>query len=793
MSDTVNVAPPDGPANPVPPDGSDDGPANPVSPDGSDDDDPPPSSHEDQPSGPQIVRLEKIKRKRHRRGDKKAKPGKPPWVHGTKKTFLAKRRDEWLRESEAGRAGSFYTKMAKLYVKKYGCDLKDDEDLAVDVEDPPDEAANEVVHDIPADEATKQSDCVKKMRGRIGQWYRGEYGNIAKSEKQAFKEIFTGVLDGSPAKPHRGRLIHFYSRKYYETRVKHQVEERLEALERVAARTGEAKPKHIDVISKVTAESWEAESPAFKHECEVAFAKEHEQAVKAWKAALPDSPTRTPEEMAASLDNAAFYLQPFVDAIHERFGMCATVLLAGPIGRHGGKIGVQSVHAGVTRGLAPVNWPTFDWRGFQDVETSMVGFAKEVYTQAECDARACQDETPAPAVRSAPPAATTGMAPPPVPAMDPPPPAGTPAEPPVSPAVPPRSSTPSSDPPHSPAPAVPPQDTMPPMGDKPEQDRTPDDDDDERTPSDDERDAEEVEARHREEEDDKWLGREDRVEWTTDLVSANRSFAGGRGWEDDWILCVKKFFDFEAAWGFQDGENIPPVRTNRPVEIGGWVNRGRVWGLPPSVGMMMGRRSSVGQAASLWVPRWWVWWRMMQPTEREEAEDGSLTRPEVADWSTMAKMYGKNGLVLVMASLYWWGCAAHRFDGDDREEWLAGVRDVTWVLERLLESGEISGNRTEPPEGEHNDEEKGEESDKGEEGSNKPNKRKRGAGVELETEGEEGGRKKKARKKRDTVAPRRTPRLRGEAAASTARATRSSTSKGDGKRPQPKATYRGRR
>jgi hypothetical protein len=42
-----------------------------------------------------------------------------------------------------------------------------------------------------------------------------------------------------------------------------------------------------------------------------------------------------------ALENAAFYLQPFVDAIQEKFGMCASILLAGPIGICGGKIGVQ--------------------------------------------------------------------------------------------------------------------------------------------------------------------------------------------------------------------------------------------------------------------------------------------------------------------------------------------------------------------------------------------------------------------------------------------------------------------
>jgi hypothetical protein len=38
--------------------------------------------------------------------------------------------------------------MSKLYVKKYGYHLADDQDLAEDVEDPPDEAADKVVHEV---------------------------------------------------------------------------------------------------------------------------------------------------------------------------------------------------------------------------------------------------------------------------------------------------------------------------------------------------------------------------------------------------------------------------------------------------------------------------------------------------------------------------------------------------------------------------------------------------------------------------------------------------------------------
>jgi hypothetical protein len=105
-------------------------------------------------------------------------------------------------------------------------------------------------------------------------------------------------LDAAPAKPQRGRIIHFYSRHFFDTRVKDRVDARMAALMRRATNSGDAPPRRIDVTAKVTAEVWEEETPAFKQECEVALDHEYQQALKAWEASLADSPTRTAEEIA---------------------------------------------------------------------------------------------------------------------------------------------------------------------------------------------------------------------------------------------------------------------------------------------------------------------------------------------------------------------------------------------------------------------------------------------------------------------------------------------------------------
>jgi hypothetical protein len=126
-----------------------------------------------------------------------------------------------------------------------------------------------------------------------------QYGYLLKSDKTAFQELFTGVLDGAPPKPQRGRMAHFYSRKFYDTRIKEEVEERLASLTRHAEREGGPPPKRIDVIAKVTAECWDRETPEFQRDCELALEREYQQVLKGWEASLSDSPTRTAEEIAA--------------------------------------------------------------------------------------------------------------------------------------------------------------------------------------------------------------------------------------------------------------------------------------------------------------------------------------------------------------------------------------------------------------------------------------------------------------------------------------------------------------
>jgi hypothetical protein len=89
----------------------------------------------------------------------------------------------------------------------------------------------------------------------------------------------------------------------------------------------------------------------------------------------------TEEINASALSNAAFYLQPFVDAIQERFKMNIAILLCGPTPDRGGAIEMHSVHAGTSRGLVRRIWPDFDRAGFEATRRSFREFSEHCFSK----------------------------------------------------------------------------------------------------------------------------------------------------------------------------------------------------------------------------------------------------------------------------------------------------------------------------------------------------------------------------------------------------------------------------
>lgn len=95
------------------------------------------------------------------------------------------------------------------------------------------------------------------------------------------------------------------------------------------------------------------------------------------------------------LKSIAPYLKNVADMILERTGMVCSIILAGPIPEEGGRLAVRrydltclslpsvltfiSMHAGLSKGAEPRDWPATDPVGWEEVENSIVKFARLVY------------------------------------------------------------------------------------------------------------------------------------------------------------------------------------------------------------------------------------------------------------------------------------------------------------------------------------------------------------------------------------------------------------------------------
>ncbi|KAJ6489341.1 hypothetical protein C8R47DRAFT_1274511 [Mycena vitilis] len=350
-----------------------------------------------------------------------------------------------------------------------------------------------------------------------------------------------------------------------------------------------------------------------------------------------------------------------------------------------------SVHSGQTRGLVPKDWPRYDPDGFRAMETSMVDFARNVFTQAECEARrtavqevdlppvpteqvgAGQQTTEAsgsswrsrirtqtsPAELAEPPVMTTTTTAPATTATGA---AGSIGE--------------------GGGACTTAESARGEGGGDDGGDNDGGDGSGGRKGGGNDRDSagsagedeeEEgpaaVEARIQLRIDRCWV-RKDRAKWTEEMKRAHKAFERGKAWGLEWAVCVDSFFDFEGACGNTDtGSQIPA--TGRPKPIGWWIGRGRPWDKTVDVGML-----GDSKTPESFVFNFWKWWMALQPDK--------------TDWSLLVKLHGKNGLLHVMAALLWWGeRVAVKENPLERIEWSSAVQDVSDVLTELLKPGVI--------------------------------------------------------------------------------------------------------
>ncbi|KAJ7027469.1 hypothetical protein C8F04DRAFT_1267041 [Mycena alexandri] len=330
---------------------------------------------------------------RQRRSRKKVngpKPGKRSWIFGTKLVFFTARAQEWMDANANGNLGLgvFYTKITNLYLLKYGYHLPDDEDLAEDTPDPTNpDAVIPGSEDLSEEEASARSAISAQIRKRIAAWYCRTYRGLEAREKNVFADILSGIESTGPSYPKRAQPIHFFSRKYYDDKVKARFEARWKVEVQRAEDLEMDEPEAIKIRNEVTKQVYEEQTEEFQAELRLAVEAEHVAAVRAWELTRSQSEAKTPQEMNAALKNAAYYLEPLANAIRDKFMLNCTILVCGPMGDRGGAIEVRSVHAGTTRGLAPRKWYQSDPAGYDATEKSFVRFTEKCFSEEDCLAR----------------------------------------------------------------------------------------------------------------------------------------------------------------------------------------------------------------------------------------------------------------------------------------------------------------------------------------------------------------------------------------------------------------------
>jgi hypothetical protein len=118
--------------------------------------------------------------------------------------------------------------------------------------------------------------------------YRGSVEK--KKTKVSFKALFDKPELDPPA-PKKLRVVHFYSRRFYQERIKDRVTARWAAVSKLAN-----PPKEITIRNQVTKECWDAEDPSFQEEVEAALQNEHKAAKKAYTTATSGEAPTTAEE-----------------------------------------------------------------------------------------------------------------------------------------------------------------------------------------------------------------------------------------------------------------------------------------------------------------------------------------------------------------------------------------------------------------------------------------------------------------------------------------------------------------
>lgn len=139
---------------------------------------------------------------------------------------------------------------------------------------------------------------------------------------------------------------------------------------------------------------------------------------------------------------------------------------------------------------------------------------------------------------------------------------------------------------------------------------------------------------------------------------------------EDWKALLEFWSTYERKNHFKE---IRRLKTqHRPAILKEWIQQSR-----PNLSMWTPVISDVAQYEKDFL----TWWRALQPAWRL-AKNGNLTRSD-GDWEPLNRP-GVNGLLTVLAGLFYWGLTVQKKRAAFRN-WSHAVKDVIFVMKKLVD------------------------------------------------------------------------------------------------------------
>ena len=153
--------------------------------------------------------------------------------------------------------------------------------------------------------------------------------------------------------------------------------------------------------------------------------------------------------------------------------------------------------------------------------------------------------------------------------------------------------------------------------------------------------------------------------WATSPLKLLQSVALG----SEWDMLLTNWVAFEH--GSADRSTARLGAQSRPQAVTDWIRRARLNTYSPQI-----------NSVAVFAKEFNTWWASLQPTWRTERGRGVLRR-DGEDWECL-RCSGINGLLSVLAALFFWGCAVQKSKAATKSAWLRAVDDVSYSMTQLL-------------------------------------------------------------------------------------------------------------